>query len=504
MNLWMVHGEIPRAYPGSKATFSTGSSVTADGLEMYFTDGSGGVNVGSPRPGGEGGYDIWVSKRATVDDDWGEPENLGPNVNSRSNDDSASITADGLSLYFGSTRPGGLGGVDVYVARRQHRDDAWETPVNLGPAFNTSSNDWAGGTSADGLTMFANSGRPGSSSFVDIWVARRSSVDEEFSAPIHFPRPLNVSPGTWSMDMSPDGSALYYTLGHEQSSDIWELPLLPFESVSLDGSGATYQQDFDEALGVDGKQRDIALPTGWTSTDNSLTFETSTNKSFPAGSSLGSGTPIYNAGADQHFDRALAMGVTSRSDVAMLQLLAEVTGQDATSVQLKFDIEVWDAANRNVDLPGEAALDVTMEIDTGDGFSPLLDLGTVSTGAGLLPPAGDYLDGNADSNRLHFDSSRTDVDIPAGSALRIRWAPNLDAQSTGWVYGLDNVQLSVFGDATDISLQAGDADQDLDFDQLDLVQVQIAAKYLTGNAATWGEGRLGRRTGRIAGQPSGG
>jgi hypothetical protein len=37
-------------------------------------------------------------------------------------------------------------------------------------------------------------------------------------------------------------------------------------------------------------------------------------------------------------------------------------------------------------------------------------------------------------------------------------------------------------------LQAGDADMDCDFDQLDLVAVQVAAKYLTGEAATWGEG----------------
>ena len=36
-----------------------------------------------------------------------------------------------------------------------------------------------------------------------------------------------------------------------------------------------------------------------------------------------------------------------------------------------------------------------------------------------------------------------------------------------------------------VALRAGDADQDLDFDQIDLVQVQIAAKYLTGQAATW-------------------
>jgi hypothetical protein len=40
----------------------------------------------------------------------------------------------------------------------------------------------------------------------------------------------------------------------------------------------------------------------------------------------------------------------------------------------------------------------------------------------------------------------------------------------------------------DPPLQAGDADQDWDFDQLDLVQVQVAGKYLTGEPATWGEG----------------
>jgi hypothetical protein len=47
-------------------------------------------------------------------------------------------------------------------------------------------------------------------------------------------------------------------------------------------------------------------------------------------------------------------------------------------------------------------------------------------------------------------------------------------------------------------LFAGDADRDLDFDQLDLVRVQIAAKYLAGQAATWGEGDW---DGALGGQP---
>ncbi len=50
-------------------------------------------------------------------------------------------------------------------------------------------------------------------------------------------------------------------------------------------------------------------------------------------------------------------------------------------------------------------------------------------------------------------------------------------------------------------LQAGDADQDLDFDQLDLVKVQIAAKYLAGQAATWGEGDWDGAPGGSVGNP---
>jgi hypothetical protein len=50
-------------------------------------------------------------------------------------------------------------------------------------------------------------------------------------------------------------------------------------------------------------------------------------------------------------------------------------------------------------------------------------------------------------------------------------------------------------------LEAGDADQDLDFDQLDLVKVQIGGKYLTGQAATWGEGDWNGAPGGSQGNP---
>ncbi len=66
----------------------------------------------------------------------------------------------------------------------------------------------------------------------------------------------------------------------------------------------------------------------------------------------------------------------------------------------------------------------------------------------------------------------------------------------------DHLERLLFGAST--ALQAGDADQDLDFDQIDLVQVQVAAKYLTGQAATWGEGDWNGAPGGEQGNPPAG
>ena len=81
----------------------------------------------------------------------------------------------------------------------------------------------------------------------------------------------------------------------------------------------------------------------------------------------------------------------------------------------------------------------------------------------------------------------------------------------GWDEGVDNIDESAGAYQIDLTgatfamtgnaLEAGDADQDLDFDQLDLVKVQIAAKYLTGQPATWGEGDWNGAPGGEPGSP---
>lgn len=101
--------------------------VTKTGLSLYF---------GSNRPGGFGAVDIYVSQRASTNDPWGPPQNLGPTINSPVTDNCPFVTPDGHTLIF--LRNPGLAGIDLYASsRRNKRDDfAWKMPVPLA-ALNT-------------------------------------------------------------------------------------------------------------------------------------------------------------------------------------------------------------------------------------------------------------------------------------------------------------------------------------------------------------------------------
>src|SRR5207247_8549492 len=111
-------------------SIAAGPAPSKDGLSLYFN---------SNRPGGFGGHDIWVSQRASREDAWGEPVNLGPTINTASNEDVPSFSRDGHTMYFNSDRPGGFGLRDIYISRRAntHNDFGWDEAVNAGPGVNS-------------------------------------------------------------------------------------------------------------------------------------------------------------------------------------------------------------------------------------------------------------------------------------------------------------------------------------------------------------------------------
>src|SRR6266403_3219092 len=82
-----------------------------------------------------------TSAHAQKYSDWSAAVNLGPAINSAFSDQGPAISKDGLSLYITSNRTGGLGGFDMYVSQRASVDDPWGSPLNLGPTVNTSANE---------------------------------------------------------------------------------------------------------------------------------------------------------------------------------------------------------------------------------------------------------------------------------------------------------------------------------------------------------------------------
>ena len=109
----------------------------------------GALCFNSTRPGGFGEHDIYCSSRDG--EMWREPVNLGSAVNSASTDGAAHIDTEERFIVFGSDRPGGAGGDDLYISTR--RDGVWQPAVNLGPTINTAAGEWAPALSRDGKRL---------------------------------------------------------------------------------------------------------------------------------------------------------------------------------------------------------------------------------------------------------------------------------------------------------------------------------------------------------------
>lgn len=127
--------------------------------------------------------------------DWSTPLNLGAAINSAASDQGPALSKDGLSLYFASNAPGGLGGVDMYVSQRASVDDPWSSAVNLGPTLNTAFDEGNPAFSRDGHFLFFQSRRPGGLGLIDLWVAYREHTHDDFG----WQTPVNLGAGVNSI-----------------------------------------------------------------------------------------------------------------------------------------------------------------------------------------------------------------------------------------------------------------------------------------------------------------
>ncbi len=205
-------------------------SISADGLELYFGRGDRGKGIQ---------VDLYVTTRETINDAWCTAMSLGETVNTTAHEDEPAISSDGLSLYFSSNRPGGLGGTDLWVTTRPSKQEAWSDPLNLGLTVNSSNDDFAPSITSDGLTLIFSSMRSGMySSYADLWMTKRRTSADPWGEPINLGPVINADDVDYA-DISPDGRTLYLSCFKRTGGygwyDLWQAPIIPVVDFNGDG-----------------------------------------------------------------------------------------------------------------------------------------------------------------------------------------------------------------------------------------------------------------------------
>lgn len=150
---------------------------------------------------GYGRYDIY--KVTKTKKGWSEPKNVGKNINSDYWDSAPSIAPDNQTLYFCSNRPGGYGGIDIYVAYKNEKG-FWEEATNMGPTINTAADEQAPFIHADNKTLyFSSNGWPGFGGS-DLFVIRKK-IDGNWSSPINLGYPINTFDNEGSIAVAGNG-----------------------------------------------------------------------------------------------------------------------------------------------------------------------------------------------------------------------------------------------------------------------------------------------------------
>ncbi|QGL80694.1 Protein TolB [Stenotrophomonas maltophilia] len=153
---------------GSAERFAPGvASTQYDEIRLTLSpDGNTALWFSRNRPGGPGGYDIWVSRH----DGQGWRPATPVSFNTPGRDFDPAFSADGRTVYFCSDRAGGQGGDDLYRVSIG-RDGRFGEPENLGPAVNSAADEFAPMLSPDGRTLLFSSDRAGGAGGHDLYSA---------------------------------------------------------------------------------------------------------------------------------------------------------------------------------------------------------------------------------------------------------------------------------------------------------------------------------------------
>ncbi|WP_276346170.1 OmpA family protein [Daejeonella sp. JGW-45] len=179
--------------------------ISPDGNYLFFT--------GCNRPDGLGRCDIYISK--WEGSEWSKPFNLGAPINTPGWESQPSISADGRTLYFVSTRNGGRGGYDIW--KSDLGTEGWNTPVNLGPQINTAYDEQSPFIHPDDETLyFSSNGWPGLGN-KDLFITRRKE-GTGWEKPRNLGYPINTFREESGLSLNSSGSLAFFASDKEGGS----------------------------------------------------------------------------------------------------------------------------------------------------------------------------------------------------------------------------------------------------------------------------------------------
>lgn len=178
-----------------------GCTISIDNKFLYFA-------MSRFEGGAQPNCDIYVS--TNEDDSWSDIKKIGANVNHPVYWDSQpTLSADGNSLYFASDRPGGYGGIDLYVTRKDPKTGIWSIPQNMGPKINTRGNEKTPFIHSDSETLYFSSDGHFGFGGMDIFFIRKNDKGE-WMEPENIGYPINTEADDVGFLVSTDSKTGYF------------------------------------------------------------------------------------------------------------------------------------------------------------------------------------------------------------------------------------------------------------------------------------------------------
>jgi outer membrane protein OmpA-like peptidoglycan-associated protein len=190
-------------------------SLSANGKVLYFT--------ACDRMDGFGKCDIYISYNHSGN--WSTPLNLGGYVNSKYSDKHPSVSSDERELYFASDRPGGFGGLDIWVVRKD-RYDQWGEAVNLGEGINTPGHEQSPFIHPDNRSLYFSSEGHMNLGRGDIFLSKQDSAGN-WGNPVNLGYPINTHNDEIGLIVNAAGNKAFYASDRikERGMDIYNFDL---------------------------------------------------------------------------------------------------------------------------------------------------------------------------------------------------------------------------------------------------------------------------------------